>query len=320
MDAATPAASDGPVVDGDSPRRTSWRRALVSGLLLLLVVVAFGWALAGQWSDVVDALRDQSPWVLLGALGLCLLAVWMSFLLWRGTLRALGSPLAVQPAARMFFVAQLGKYVPGSVWPVVVQMRLGKENGIPKQRTALAFLLTLGLSVLVGLLVGVAALPALVEAEGRGVLWGLLALPVLLALLVPRVLNQLLNRGLRLLRRPPLDEPFAGKDMARGVAWTLLFWLVFGLHVWLLAVGLDADPWETLPVAIGGFAVAFSIGPLLVVLPAGAGVREAVLVVLLAGVLTTSEATAVALTSRGLLMATDGLLALGTGLLMRQRD
>ena len=215
---------------------------LVSGLLLLVVVVAFGWALAGQWSEVVDALRDQSPWVLLGALALCLLAVWMSFLLWRGTLRALGSPLAVQPAARMFFVAQLGKYLPGSVWPVVVQMRLGKENGIPKQRTALAFLLTLGLSVLVGLLVGVAALPALVEAEGRGVLWGLLALPVLMALLVPRVLNQLLNRGLRLLRRPPLDEPFAGRDMARGVAWTLLFWVVFGLHVWLLAVGLGADP------------------------------------------------------------------------------
>ena len=150
-------------------------------------------------------------------------------------------------------------------------------------------------------------------------LWGLLALPVLMALLVPRVLNQLLNRGLRLLRRPPLDEPFAGRDMARGVAWTLLFWVVFGLHVWLLAVGLGADPWETLPVAIGGFAVAFSIGPLLVVLPAGAGVREAVLVVLLAGVLTTSEATAVALTSRGLLMATDGLLALGTGLLMRRQ-
>ena len=297
-----------------SPPRRSRRRTLVSGALLAAVVAAFAWALAGKWDQVVTEMRDQNPLVLLGSLVLCLLAVLMSFLIWRGTLAVLGSPVRVRPASRMFFVAQLGKYLPGSVWPVVVQMRLGRENGIPRQRMALAFLLTLGLSVLVGLLVGVAALPALVQAEGRSVLFGLLLLPVLLALLVPQVLNGLLNRGLRLLRRPPLDQPFSGRDMARGVAWTLAFWVVFGLHVWLLSVGLGASAWETLPVAIGGFAVAFSIGPLLVVLPAGAGVREAVLVVLLGSVLTAPEATAVALTSRGLLMLTDGLLALAAGL------
>ena len=114
MDAATPATSDGPVVDGDNPRRTSWRRTLVSGLLLLVVVVAFGWALAGQWSEVVDALRDQSPWVLLGALVLCAARRLMSFLLWRGHVaRPRLAGLPVRPAARMFFVAQLGKYLPG---------------------------------------------------------------------------------------------------------------------------------------------------------------------------------------------------------------
>ena len=59
--------------------------------------------------------------------------------------------------------------------------------------------------------------------------------------------------------------------------------------------------------------------PLLVVLPAGAGVREAVIVVLLAGLLTTPEATALALTSRGVLMLTDGLLALAAGVLPRRR-
>jgi uncharacterized membrane protein YbhN (UPF0104 family) len=76
-------------------------------------------------------------------------------------------------------------------------------------------------------------------------------------------------------------------------------------------VGLGADPLETFPIALGGFAIAFSLGPLLVVLPAGAGVREAVLVVLLSAVLSTPDATAVALTSRALLILTDGLLALG---------
>ena len=240
--------------------------------------------------------------------------MFLSFLVWRGTLAVLGNRLPTRPAARLFFVTQLGKYLPGAVWPVVAQMRLGKELGVPEQRMGLAFLLTLGLSTLVGILVGAAALPALLQAEGRVVLLGLLAVPLLVALLVPRVLNALLGTALRILRRPGLERPLHERDVLRGVGAALVFWLVYGGHVWLLAVGLGADPWEALPVAIGGFAIAFSLGPLLVVLPAGAGVREAVLILLLHSVLPTSDATAVALTSRGVLMATDGLLALAAAM------
>jgi hypothetical protein len=303
--------------DVEPVRRRSWRRTAVSTLLVIVVVAAFGWALHGQWDDIVEQLKRQHPAVVVLALLVALAGVFMSFLLWRGTLVVLGSSLPRRPAARLFFLTQLGKYLPGAVWPVLAQMRMGRDLGVPRQRMGLAFLLTLGLSTLVGILVGVSALPALLQAEGRGVLFGLLALPVLLALLVPRVLNSLLERALRLLRRPGLEAPLSGRDMARGVGWAIAFWVVYGGHVWVLAVGLGADPWQTLPVAIGGFAIAFSLGPLLVVLPAGAGVREAVMVLLLHSVLSTSEATAVALTSRGILMATDGLLALAAGVTRR---
>jgi glycosyltransferase 2 family protein len=303
--------------DVEPVRRSSWRRTAVSTVLVLVVVAAFGWALHGQWDDIVEQLKRQHPAVVVAALLVALAGVFMSFLLWRGTLVVLGSSLPRRPAARLFFLTQLGKYLPGAVWPVLAQMRMGRDLGVPRQRMGLAFLLTLGLSTLVGILVGVAALPALLQAEGRVVLLGLLAVPVLLALLVPRVLNGLLERALRLLRRPGLEMPSSGRDMTRGVGWAIAFWIVYGGHVWVLAVGLGADPWRTLPVAIGGFAIAFSLGPLLVVLPAGAGVREAVMVLLLHSVLSTSEATAVALTSRGILMATDGLLALAAGVTRR---
>lgn len=306
------------VADGDVAARRSRWRPVVSVLLVVVVVAAFGWVLAGRWSEIVDQLGRQRPVVLLGSLALALAGVFLSFLLWRGTLATLGSSLPVRPAARLFFLTQLGKYVPGAVWPVLAQMRMGRELGVPRQRMGLAFLLTLGLATLVGVFVGVAALPALLRAEGRAVLLGLVAVPLLVALLVPRVLNGLLGRALAVLRRPGLEQPLSGRDVGRGVGSALAFWLVYGGHVWLLAVGLGADPLEALPVAIGGFAIAFSVGPLLVVLPAGAGVREAVLVVLLASVLSTAEATAVALTSRGVLMLTDGVLALGAAAVARR--
>ena len=292
------------------PQPPSTRRRALSALLLLILVVAFGFALAGRWDEVVRRVADQDAGVLLGAFALAVLAVVMSFLLWRGVLSALGSPVAPVPGARIFFLAQLGKYLPGSVWPVVVSMRLGQEAGIPRNRSALAFVLTLGLSLVWGLIVGLLALPALVTGGDAPLGWLVLLLPLVVVLLVPRVVNAALDRMLRILRRPGLEQQLAGRSIATASAWTLAFWVVFGLHVWVLAVGLDADPLVSLPVAIGGFALAFSVGPLLVLLPAGAGVREAVLVVLLATVLDTAEATAVALTSRVLLIATDGLLAL----------
>jgi len=252
VDPATPVTDEG-AADADRSGGRSWRRSVVSALAALVAVAAFGWALKGQWADIIEQLKRQHPAVVVTALLVALLGVFMSFLLWRGTLRVLGSTLPRRPAARLFFVTQLGKYLPGAVWPVLAQMRMGRSLGVPRQRMGLAFLLTLGLATLVGILVGVAALPALLEAEGRVVLLGLLAVPVLLALLVPRVLNTLLDRALRLLRRPGLESPLSGRDMARGVGWAIAFWVVYGGHVWVLAVGLGADPWQALPVAIGGF-------------------------------------------------------------------
>jgi uncharacterized membrane protein YbhN (UPF0104 family) len=290
-------------------QRSSWRRTALSSLLVTVLVAAFAWALAGKWDEIVVRLREQHPAVVLSGLVLCLAAVSMSFVIWRGTMAVLGSRVPLLTGARMFFVGQLGKYLPGSVWPVVAQMRMGRDAGLPRARVALAFLLTLGLSVLWGLVVGLSALPALLREEGNAAASLLIVVPVVLVLLVPRVINGLLSRALRLLRRGPLDVPVAGRDIVRGSLWTLVYFVVQGSHVWVLAMGLGADPVASFPVAIGGFAIAFALGPLLVVLPAGAGVREAVLVLLLATVLPTTDAVAVALTSRGLLMVTDGLFA-----------
>ncbi len=44
-------------------------------------------------------------------------------------LNDLGSPLPPAGSLRVFFLGQLGKYVPGSVWPAVAQMELGRDYG-----------------------------------------------------------------------------------------------------------------------------------------------------------------------------------------------
>lgn len=294
------------------------RRRALRWLLPLAVVAAFVVAVGGRWSDVARELGGVGPGAVLGALLLCVVAVHATFLSWREILADLGSRMAMPAAAKVFYVGQLGKYLPGSVWPVLVQMRMGREMGVARSRLAAAFVVTLGLSVALGLLVGLSAVPALLSGQrGHGALWLLAALPPMAVFLHPRPINVLLDLGLRLARRPPLEYAIGPRGVLRGSAGILVFWVLGGLHVWLLAVDRGADPLRALPVAIGGFALAFCAGPLLVVLPAGAGVREAVLVVLLSGVLSTGAAVAVALLSRLLLAAVDGMLALGAVLAAR---
>jgi hypothetical protein len=40
----------------------------------------------------------------------------------------------VPGTARILFLGQLGKYLPGSVWPVLAQMELGKTYRVPRHR------------------------------------------------------------------------------------------------------------------------------------------------------------------------------------------
>jgi uncharacterized membrane protein YbhN (UPF0104 family) len=81
------------------------------------------------------------------------------------------------------------------------------------------------------------------------------------------------------------------------------------MQIWLLADRLGAHGDAAVLRAVGGFALAWSAGFLAVLVPAGAGVREVVLVAVLVPVTGAVGAIAVALASRMLTTAGDLLAA-----------
>ncbi|MEO7429273.1 MAG: lysylphosphatidylglycerol synthase domain-containing protein, partial [Acidimicrobiales bacterium] len=181
-----------------------------------LVVVAAGCAvavLASQWSHVQDKLEQLSFAGLTLAAVATAASMGASFWAWRTTLASLGASVAARPAARIFFLGQLGKYVPGSVFAIVGQMELGRRHGVRRERMAAAGLLVLAISLAVALALGLLAVPALADTgEGGYALLVLLIVP-LAVVLHPRVLGPLLRWGFRRLGRPPLDRVLAGRDI-----------------------------------------------------------------------------------------------------------
>jgi len=85
-------------------------------------------------------------------------------------------------------------------------------------------------------------------------------------------------------------------------------WLAFGAHAWVLASRLGADGLRD-ATTVGAFALAWVVGFLVVIAPAGAGPREAALVLALAPVMDTPDALVLALVSRVLMLVGDGLVA-----------
>jgi uncharacterized membrane protein YbhN (UPF0104 family) len=275
-----------------APARPSPGRRL---LRLAFVVVALGfgvWAVAAQWAGVRGAVADLGPVTLAGGLLAVVAGLLASMQVWRSLLASAGSPLPFLAAARVFFIGQLGKYIPGSVWPIVAQMELAAAYRVPRRRAATTAVLTMLVSLCAGLVAAVVALPLLASGSLQGYRWALLAAPAILAALHPRIVNPVVNRLLRLARRAPLERPLTGAAVAKALGWALLSWVLLGCHVWLLAIRLDAPPGRALALSVGGFAFAWSVGFLAVVAPAGAGVRELLLVTALSGTMSTGAGAA----------------------------
>jgi hypothetical protein len=241
-------------------------------------------------------------------------------LAWRAMLTGFGAQLPVRSALRIFFIGQLGKYLPGSVWPVIAQMEMSRDLGVARTQSGGASLVTLALAAPSAVLASALTLP-FVSAAALSHYWPvLLVLPVTAALLHPPVLNWLLNRMLRLARRGELPQPVARKPLLLGLGWMLLSWLALGVAVWALArdLGATGSAARQILVCIGGFSLAWAAGFLVVFVPAGAGIREAVLVLTLSPILPSGPATLLALISR--LVFTAGDLAwAGIGGVLRPR-
>ena len=280
----------------------------------IVVLAAVVYAVVRNWADVSVHLGKVS-W---GTFTLSTLAAafgtWLTMTGWRVILRDLGSDLHAAPAMGVYFVGQLGKYLPGSLWSVLVQADMGARLGVPRRRTAVTSLLALGFALATGLLVGLASVPLLLRANPDGFpWWALVALPAVAVLLVPPLLNRVIATMLRLLRRPPLEHDLSARAVLLSVVIFVGVWLSFGVHTLLLAQAI-AGPGEHPDLAVAsltGYALSVSLGMLLVVLPAGIGAREGLLTLILSVTMPVAAAAAVAIMSRFVVTVVDVVAALG---------
>jgi hypothetical protein len=303
----------------------TWRRALGTvlravesrtfKLLFVLAMVGLGiYAVVGQWTDFSNGIRELGVLAAFEALVFVLLSLVLTLEVWRSLLTAAGSKLPARASARIFFIGQLGKYLPGSVWPVLAQMELGRAYKVPRQRSATTAMLSMMIGLTSGLLATLIGLPFMGGGSAKTYWWVFLFIPPMLACLHPRVLNPIIGYGLRLMRKPAPERPLTARVICVAMAVNLASWVCYGLQIWVMAARLGHHGVSVMLAAIGAYALAWCVGFLFVLAPAGAGVREVILYAELSQLVGHTAALAIPLVSRGLTMLADlggaGLAAL----------
>jgi uncharacterized membrane protein YbhN (UPF0104 family) len=278
-------------------------------LFVGIALAGAAYAVGKHADELVQVLGRLSLLSIVGSTACGIAGVGLTFFMWREVLHGLGAPVPMVAAARVFFVSQLGKYIPGSVWPVMAQMEYGRRTNTGRRTMLTANALTIALSLTAGMIAAAVCLPFASTHALHRYAWVFLFLPVLILGLHPRVVPAMLDWIFRRIGRAPLDQRLPWGSVVRAIAWAFGSWLLLGLHLYVLLRGVGVTDWHAFPAAIGGFALAVTAGLLFVPAPAGAGIRDAVLIATLAAITDAPTAIAVGLASRVLLIVVDVLLA-----------
>ena len=292
-------------------RESAWLRA---GLLAVAVGLAV-YGLASQWTQVHAALAKLAGYDVAGAAVSVIAGLGAMLMAWRALLADLGSPLPLPAAIRVLFVGQLGKYVPGAVWALAAQVELARDYDVPRRRSAAASLVGMATTLVVGLIAAGVMLPLTSAHAARHYWWVLAIAPLAAICLYPKIIKFGLDLVLRVLRRPPLEASVSVRGMARALAWTALGWLCFGAHAWFLIsnFAVEGGRGNAFALSLGAYALAWSVGFLIIFFPGGIGPREIAFIAVLAPVMSSASALVVALASR-VVMTIGDLVWAGIGL------
>ncbi len=252
-----------------------------------------------QWSALRDfQWRVEPGWALLALAGVEL--TWLYEVgVWRTILDRLGGHLSYGRAAQTWFISNLIRYIPGNVWQFVGMAELAADDGVSRLATLTSIVLHQAIVTAGGLVL--ASLYFALAGQGEWFLRlrpFLLLVPFGLLLLQPRLLERILNWALARLGRAPLRI-----TLTWGQIWVLLaryvvVWLGEGLSFAALVRALAPLPGSAVPYLAACWATAYLAGYLSLLTPSGLGVREGVMVLLLAPVLPGPTAAVVVIVAR----------------------
>lgn len=255
---------------GDRPWLRWLERAAALAVLAFLTAYLIGnWRRVAEYDWTLDLPR------LLASVALHVLVYSGMVLLWRHVLIRMGGRLSGVDAHRVWYLSNLGRYVPGKVMQLAGLAYMVRAKGM-------SALLGIGSALVAqAFVLGTAALVAalaLPEAANGGALYvagAIAAVAILLALLTP-LFDGALHLALRATGREPVVPRVPWSERVALAAGYTALWLTMGFAFWLFLTSVTRVEPDAVWALIGIHAAGYVAGYLAFFVPGGLGVREGV--------------------------------------------
>lgn len=281
-----------------------WAKALLG----VAIVAGVAWQFA-RYLDTPELWEQPLPlrpeWLVASAV-LYVLGIGFSAGFWYLLLRILGQAPSFLAACRAYYIAHLGKYVPGKAWALIARATLIAGSGVRPGVAVLTSIYEVLTTMAAGALL--AAILLLVEDTKTAALWtavGLLAaagIPILPVVFNPLAAALTLRAGrvLRKLKVQPEENgvpsteaqieaekpvPLRSMTLLAGLGMTACGWILLGLSLWAMLEAVLPEPpawdWGMWLRCTAYVALAYVAGFVFAFAPGGLGVREFALQALL---------------------------------------
>jgi uncharacterized membrane protein YbhN (UPF0104 family) len=298
-----------------------FRHPVLRLLIGLLLVGAVGYALWLSWNDPKLANFEWrfSPLPIAVAYGIMLVVATAVAYPWLVIYRNLGGRVGTRDGFRIFLVTNMFKYLPGKVMHAAGRVVALQQHGQPPALGVTSVLVELALSLLGAALLSVISIPILLRQLAptehlEFLTWiSLLALPIGLVCLHPRVLGPLLRLASRML--PSQTGPLWTALPPYRVILLLLVgyvvqWSTMSVALFATAHTVTSDlPWDVLPATSGIVAISYLFGLAVPIAPAGIGAREGLMTVLLSTMMPVPAAAVTSVLFRIITICAEGTTA-----------
>lgn len=267
-------------------------------LVIAAICYYFGKNIVANWSAIQDFnWRIQIPYIVLtllfGIVGFSLFPLGV-----RESLVLLSIKINYKTSFKLYFYSQMAKYLPGRFWILLGRVYLYDKEGIDKTNGSIGLLFEIMLQINGSLIVFF--LSYLLFGDSQFPLKFLFFLGYLIlsfTFLHPRIFGLVNDKLLNRFTKKVISDYSFGKMLKLQLLF-IVYWLVIGFSFYLFIQGVVKTDMANVGYFIGILPGAWAVGFLSFLTPAGLGVREGFMALLLKPYFPTSVAMSIAILGR----------------------
>ena len=233
---------------------------------------------------------------------------------WNLILKLLKSNIPQKSASGIYFISQLGRYIPGKIWYILGRVGMTRKYNIPKRIIILSGFLELVLVMASASIIFLLALiffPIIPEIQTY-----LPYLAILIVLILIGIHPISLNLILKILKKTEIKIKLSYIKILLTLLFFILVWAIKGIAFYYLISSITLLDISNLFWVISVFSISWVIGYLILITPGGIGAREGLIVYLLTPLFPLPITVAISLLTRIWMIITEFILSIA-GLKLR---